>query len=68
MAIRTPFGRVEKTMNREDINAKLRQGIEEIYDTKGIDSTVRDRRVRFLLHNLNVIMDKDLLAMEKYEQ
>lgn len=49
------------------INDKLKEGIIEIYSTQGIDAVCRDRRVKYLLHNLNLIMDRDLIAMEKYE-
>jgi len=34
-----------------------------IFETKGIDDIVRCRRIRFLLHKLNILEDFDLSLM-----
>ena len=52
---------------KENIFENLKNGLLEIYGIKGIDGIVRDRRIKFLLHNLDILYDEDLLAMGKYK-
>ncbi len=55
-------------MTDKDKYEQLKKGLIEIYSTHGIDGICRDRRVGYLLHNLNIHMNKDLIAMEKYQE
>lgn len=58
------FNIISKKSTYYDI---LVMAILEIYNTKGIDEKCRDRRIKFLLHNMDILEDEDLKMMSVYK-